>query len=76
MGYELVEQLGWDVPDVILIPRAEGPGLIRYMGKAFDEMERLGWIGSRRPRMISVQAAGCSPIVRGVRGGERRVGPL
>lgn len=69
MGYELVEQLGWDVPDVILYPTGGGTGLIG-MWKAFDEMERLGWIGSRRPRMISVQAAGCSPIVRAFEAGK------
>jgi threonine synthase len=62
MGYELVEQLG-GVPDVIVYPTGGGTGLVG-MWKAFEEMEALGWIGSERPRMISVQAAGCAPIVR------------
>ena len=63
MGYELAEQFNWRLPDVILYPTGGGTGLIG-MWKAFDEMERLGWIGSARPRMISVQAEGCAPIVR------------
>jgi threonine synthase len=63
MGYELAEQMNWELPDVILYPTGGGTGLIG-MWKAFDEMERMGWISSRRPRMISVQAEGCAPIVR------------
>jgi threonine synthase len=63
MGYELAEQLDWVLPDVILYPTGGGTGLIG-MWKAFDEMEQLGWIGSKRPRMISVQAGGCAPIVK------------
>ncbi|HEV8482469.1 MAG TPA: threonine synthase [Blastocatellia bacterium] len=63
MGYELAEQLNWELPDVILYPTGGGTGLIG-MWKAFDEMERMGWIGSRRPRMVTVQAEGCAPIVR------------
>jgi len=63
MGYELAEQLGWELPDVVLYPTGGGTGLIG-MWKAFEEMERLGWIGSRRPRMVSVQAEGCAPIVQ------------
>lgn len=63
MGYELAEQLDWKLPDVIVYPTGGGTGLIG-MWKAFDEMEEMGWIGSERPRMISVQAAGCAPIVR------------
>lgn len=62
MGYELAEQLGWELPDVILYPTGGGTGLIG-MWKAFDEMERMGWIGKRRPRMVTVQAEGCAPIV-------------
>lgn len=62
MGYELAEQLDWQLPDVILYPTGGGTGLIG-MWKAFDEMEELGWIDKKRPRMISVQAAGCAPIV-------------
>lgn len=63
MGYELAEQLDWQLPDVILYPTGGGTGLIG-MWKAFDEMERMGWIGSHRPRMVSVQAAGCAPIAQ------------
>ncbi len=63
MGYELVEQLDWDLPDMIIYPTGGGTGLVG-MWKAFDEMEEMGWIGPKRPRMFSVQAAGCAPIVR------------
>lgn len=70
MGYELAEQFGWKLPDVILYPTGGGTGLIG-MWKAFDEMERMGWIDAKRPRMVSVQAAGCAPIVRAFRNGER-----
>ena len=63
MGYELAEQFKWALPDVILYPTGGGTGLIG-MWKAFDEMERMGWIGSRRPRMVTVQAEGCAPIVK------------
>jgi threonine synthase len=63
MGYELAEQSDWKLPDVILYPTGGGTGLIG-MWKAFDEMERMGWIGSHRPRMVTVQAEGCAPIVR------------
>jgi threonine synthase len=63
MGYELAEQLGWELPDVILYPTGGGTGLIG-MWKAFDEMERMGWIGTKRPRMVTVQAEGCAPIVQ------------
>ena len=63
MGYEIAEQMGWKLPDVILYPTGGGTGLVG-MAKAFDEMETMGWIGSQRPRMVSVQAAGCAPIVR------------
>ena len=63
MGYEVAEQFGWQVPDAILYPCGGGVGLIG-MWKAFDEMEKLGWISSKRPKMISVQAAGCAPITR------------
>src|SRR5947199_3169729 len=62
MGYELLEDLG-RLPDVILYPTGGGTGLIG-MWKAFDEMERLGWIGSERPRMFTVQSSGCAPVVR------------
>jgi len=63
LAYEVVEQLGGDIPDVILYPTGGGTGLVG-MWKAFDELERLGWIGDERPRMICVQAEGCAPLVR------------
>jgi threonine synthase len=63
MGLELAEQLGWDVPDVILYPTGGGTGLIG-MWKAFDELEAIGLIGRKRPRMVAVQAAGCAPMVK------------
>jgi threonine synthase len=63
MGYELWEQLGGKLPDVILYPTGGGVGLIG-MCKAFDEMQEMGWIGEERPRMVAVQAEGCAPIVR------------
>lgn len=68
MGYEIAEQRDWHLPDVILYPTGGGTGLVG-MWKAFDEMEQMGWIGSHRPRMISVQAAGCAPIVRAFEAG-------
>ncbi len=63
MGYEVAEQLGWELPDWIFYPTGGGTGLVG-MWKAFAEMEALCWIGRKRPRMVSVQAAGCQPIVR------------
>ena len=63
LGYELAEQCNWQLPDAILYPTGGGTGLIG-MWKAFDEMETLGWIGKKRPRMFAVQASGCAPIVR------------
>lgn len=74
MGYELFEQFDGALPDVIIYPTGGGTGLIG-MWKAFDEMERLGWIGSERPRMVSVQAAGCAPIVRAFEEGAERATP-
>ena len=70
LGYELAEQLNWQLPSVILYPTGGGTGLIG-MWKAFDEMETLGWIDSKRPRMFSVQASGCAPIVRAFEAGEK-----
>ena len=70
LGYELAEQLDWQLPDVVLYPTGGGTGLIG-MWKAFDEMEALGWIGEKRPRMFSVQATGCAPIVRAFQAGEK-----
>ncbi|MDE0628565.1 MAG: threonine synthase [Bryobacterales bacterium] len=69
MGFELAEQLGWRVPDAIFYPTGGGVGLIG-MWKAFAELEEMGWIGSKRPRMIAVQASGCAPIVRAREAGE------
>lgn len=70
MGYELAEQFKWNLPDVILYPTGGGTGLIG-MWKAFDEMEKMGWIGEKRPRMISVQSETCAPIVRAFHEGKR-----
>jgi len=69
MGLELAEQFGWDLPDVIFYPTGGGTGLIG-MWKAFDELEAIGWIGSKRPRMVAVQATGCAPIVKAYEVGE------
>jgi len=80
MGFELAEAFGGhpgslDLPDVILYPTGGGTGLVG-MWKAFDELEALGWIRSgRRPRMVSVQAAGCAPVVRAFQAGARRIDP-
>jgi threonine synthase len=79
MGYELAEQLGWTLPDAIIYPTGGGTGIVG-MWKAFDEMEQLGLIEAggrpnRRPKMISVQAAGCAPIVRAYAQGERHAEP-
>jgi threonine synthase len=63
MGYEIAEQLDWDLPDAVLYPCGGGVGQIG-MWKAFAELEELGWVGSKRPKMIAIQAAGCQPIVR------------
>ncbi len=68
MGYELAEQLGWELPDVIFYPTGGGTGLIG-MWKAFAELGAMGWIGDHRPRMVAVQASGCAPIVRAWREG-------
>jgi threonine synthase len=63
MGYEVAEQMAWELPDAIFYPTGGGVGLIG-MWKAFAEMEQLGWIGGRRPKMVAVQAEGCQPVVR------------
>ena len=68
MGLELAEQLGWQLPDVILYPTGGGTGLIG-MWKAFAELEAIGFIGAKRPRMVAVQAAGCAPMVRAFEAG-------
>ncbi|HET6943137.1 MAG TPA: threonine synthase, partial [Sphingomicrobium sp.] len=69
MGFELVEQLGWKVPDAIFYPTGGGTGLIG-MWKAFDELEAVGLIGPERPRMFAIQAAGCAPMVRAFERGD------
>jgi threonine synthase len=63
MGYEIAEQMNWSLPDVIIYPTGGGTGLVG-MWKAFSELEEMGLIGSKRPRMVSVQSTGCAPIVR------------
>ncbi|OYY67508.1 threonine synthase [Sphingomonas sp. 28-63-12] len=63
MGLELAAQFGWKLPDAIFYPTGGGTGLIG-MWKAFDELEKLGWIGAKRPKMVAVQASGCAPIVK------------
>lgn len=68
MGYELAEQFGWELPDVIIYPTGGGTGLIG-MWKAFRELGELGWIGEPRPRMVAVQPTGCAPIVRAFHAG-------
>src|SRR6185437_3579019 len=69
MGLELAEQLDWEVPDIIFYPTGGGTGLIG-MWKAFAELEELGWIGKKRPRMVAVQASGCAPMVKAWEDGE------
>jgi threonine synthase len=71
IGYEIAEQLDWEIPDAIVCPTGGGSALVG-MWKAFQEMELLGWMGGKRPKMIAVQAAGCSPIVRAFEEGEPR----
>ncbi len=74
MGYELAEQMDWTLPDVIIYPTGGGTGIVGFW-KAFDEMERLGWIGSQRPRVFAVQADGCAPIVRAFQRGDEFAEP-
>lgn len=74
MGYELAEQFGWNLPDVIVYPTGGGTGIVG-MWKAFAEMESLGWIGPARPRLVSVQASGCAPIVAAFHAGARTAEP-
>jgi threonine synthase len=71
MGYEVAEQFHWKLPDAIFYPTGGGVGLIG-MWKAFEEMETLGWIGPKRPKMIAVQAEGCQPVVRAFEAGDAR----
>jgi threonine synthase len=75
MGYEIVEQLGFEVPDIVIYPTGGGTGIVGIW-KALDEMEQLGWIGSERPRMICVQAEGCSPLVDAYKQGKEFAEPF
>lgn len=75
MGYEIVEQMGFEVPDVIVYPTGGGTGIVGIW-KAMDEMEELGWIGSERPRMVCVQAEGCAPLVAAYEKGEEFADPF
>ena len=75
MGYEIVEQMGFEVPDVIVYPTGGGTGIVGIW-KALDEMEQLGWIGSQRPRMVCVQAEGCAPLVDAYKRGEEFAEPF
>jgi len=72
MGLELAESFGWELPDVIIYPTGGGTGVVG-MWKAFAELETLGWIGSKRPRMVTVQADGCAPVVRAFESGAERI---
>ncbi|WP_328339662.1 threonine synthase [Micromonospora sp. NBC_00421] len=74
MGYEIVEQLGWQVPDVIVYPTGGGVGLIG-IHKALHELRELGWVGDKLPRLVAVQSTGCAPIVRAFAAGEERARP-
>jgi len=73
MGYELAEQMNWTLPDVIIYPTGGGTGLVG-MWKAFDEMEKMGWLDSKRPRMVSVQSTGCAPMVNAFKEGKEFAG--
>lgn len=74
MGFELAEQFGWKLPDVIIYPTGGGTGIVG-MWKGFAELEAIGWIGKKRPRFISVQAAGCAPIVKALKEGKSTAAP-
>jgi threonine synthase len=74
MGYELAEQMHWTLPDVVIYPTGGGTGLVG-MWKAFAEMEELGWIGPKRPRMVVVQAEGCAPMVKAFQDGQEFAPP-
>ncbi len=74
MGYEIAEQMEWQLPDVIIYPTGGGTGLVG-MWKAFDEMEKMGWIDSKRPRMVSVQSEGCAPLVKAFKEGKEFAEP-
>jgi threonine synthase len=72
MGLELAEDFNWILPDVIIYPTGGGTGIVG-MSKAFDELEQLGFIGSERPRFVSVQSSGCAPVVKAFNAGKRQV---
>jgi threonine synthase len=74
MGLELAEAFDWDLPEVIVYPTGGGTGLVG-MWKAFDELEQLGWIGPKRPRMVSVQSSGCAPVVKAFQSDQERITP-
>ncbi len=74
LGYEIAEQLGWRLPDAIFYPTGGGTGLVG-MAKAFREMQELGWVGERLPRLVAVQVTGCAPIVRAFERGASRAEP-
>jgi len=74
MGYEVAEQMNWVLPDVIIYPTGGGTGLVG-MWKAFAEMEAMGWIGAKRPRMVTVQAEGCAPMIRAFEEGKEFADP-
>jgi threonine synthase len=74
MGFEIAEQLGWELPDVVLYPTGGGTGLVG-MWKAWEELEQVGWIGPRRPRLVAIQAEGCAPIVRAFHAGDEEAAP-
>ncbi len=75
MGYEIAEQMGWDMPDVIVYPTGGGTGIVGIW-KAIGEMEEMGWLTGKRPRMVCVQAAGCAPMVNAFREGKRFASPF
>jgi threonine synthase len=77
MGYEIAEQMGWSLPDVIVYPTGGGTGIVGIW-KAFDEMEQMGWLprNVKRPRMVCVQAEGCAPLVRAYRAGREHADPF
>ena len=75
MGYEIAEQMGWDMPDVIVYPTGGGTGIVGIW-KAIGEMEEMGWLTGKRPRMVCVQAAGCAPIVNAFLEGKRFASPF
>jgi threonine synthase len=74
MGYELAAAFNWELPDVIIYPTGGGTGLVG-MWKAFAEMEAMGWIGSKRSRMVAVQADGCAPVVKAFHNGQEATEP-